>query len=388
MKLYKGDDLSRLTHVKAKDVLAFVEDLNAVPIRELRDQKLVVAVGTGGTISMKTDTKGILQPDLDFGEIIGRADNGLKEKFLIKGFDAFKIPSPQMDYSHARDLAIIMSYLWNHAQIAFAGFLVLHGTDTMTYSAAAISLMMGQGLQFSIVYTGSQKPIQEPLSDAGDNIRNALYTLEALYDNNMAEVVITIGDFAVLATAAEKIDATQANAFGAPLHKYVTRFDRLEYPVKLASWLKPRRAQPFEPKVWDGLYGHTLVIKSHLGMNPEIIVAQLTDKQIKAVVLYSYATGSVNSQLIDTIMPIIKKRRICAFAISPVNAELKEAYAATRYMIDKGVTPLYMTLSAALAKIELSLRLFPKSTKEAAKFMVENYVGEIPNENSRYIAEK
>ena len=46
----------------------------------------------------------------------------------------------------------------------------------MAYSAATLSLMMGQGLPFSVVYTGAQKPIQEPMNDAGVNVRNALFS--------------------------------------------------------------------------------------------------------------------------------------------------------------------------------------------------------------------
>jgi L-asparaginase/Glu-tRNA(Gln) amidotransferase subunit D len=258
----------------------------------------------------------------------------------------------------------------------------------MTYSSAALSLMMGQGLQFSIVYTGSQKPIQEPLNDAADNVRNALYTLESLYDCNMAEVVVVIGDHAVLATAAEKIDGTQANAFGAPLHKYVARFDRLEYPVKIAQWLKPRRTQVFDPKIWDGNYSHTLVIKSYLGLNPAVVEEQARHKDIKAIILYSYGGNTADEAVIDIIMPIAKKRRLNVYVVSPVGAELKATYPSVHHMLSVGITPLYMTLSAALAKIELAIRLFPKSSKEAAKFMAENYVGEVPSESSRYIAEK
>ena len=387
-KLHDATDLSKLSHVSAKDLQDFVAALNDIRLNDVGSRKVVVAIGTGGTIAMRITDDGQWVPDLNFDGVMDHASPLLKEHFLIKGFDAFSIDSSQMNYSHTRDLAICLSYIWQNIDIHIAGFLVLHGTDTMTYSSAAVSLMMGQGLPFSVCFTGAQKPIQEPINDAATNLRNALYTLEALYENNMAEVVVVMGDMAVLGTSSEKIDDSQANAFEAPLHKYVARFNRLDYPIKLAGWLKPKRSEIFAPRIWDGDYSHTLVVKSHLGLCPDTIARQVTDEQIKAVILYSYGGNTVYEPIFEAIMPIAKKKNMPVFVVSPVNAELRATYVSAHKMIEQGVVPLYMTLSAALAKIEIALCLHSKDMKALANFMQESYVGEVPSTESRYIAEK
>jgi hypothetical protein len=70
--------------------------------------------------------------------------------------------------------------------------------------------------------------------------------------------------------------------------------------------------------------------------------------------------------------------------VSPVNAEYKVAYASGKDMMNRGVTPLYMTLPAALPKIEIALRMHAGDVAAMARFMTTNYVGEIPSERSRF----
>ena len=388
MNLYPADNLEHLEHVSAESVRSFLKEIRAVTAQELGTRKLVIAIGTGGTISMKITGDGKWVPDLNFEEILRFGGEGLSGDFLVKGFDAFHIDSSQMNYTHIRDMAIIMSWVYKNLKCDFAGFLVLHGTDTMTYSASAISIMMGQGLPFSVVFTGAQKPIQEPLNDAATNLKNALYTLEALHDNDMAEVIVVMGDMAVLGTSSEKVDDSQANAFDAPLHKYVARYNRLDYPVRLAPWLKTKRGLPFEPRIWSGEYAHTLLVRSHLGLSPDIVKRQVEDGDIRADILYSYGGYTVYNPIVDAIMPAARKKKIPVFVVSPVNAELNATYESVHNMIEQGVVPLYMTLSAALAKIEIAIRLHPDNPREQEAFMKDDYVGEVPKENSRYIAKR
>ncbi len=378
-------DLSNLTHVDQNILKEFVDKLNKLPYSPESDKQTVVALGTGGTIAMKKDKSGMLVPDLNFKRIMQFATPHLQDSFSIFDLDIFSIDSSQMNYTHIKDLAICISYIWKNIRCPIIGFMVLHGTDTMTYSSAAISLMMGQGLPFSIVYTGAQKPIEQPLSDAGTNLQNALYTLESLYKNDIAEVVVVMGDVAILGTSSEKIDDAQVNAFDAPLHKYIARFNRLDYPVKLASWLQPQRKLDFNPIVWNTRFSQTLLVKSYLGLCPEMIARQVSDEQVKAVILYSYGGNTIYEEIINQITPIAEEKKLNIFVVSPVNVQIKANYASTYHMIENRVMPLYMTLSAALAKIEIAIRLFPNDVNKVSEFMMENYVGEIPNDCSRYI---
>jgi len=383
--LSPADDLSHLTLIDASAVRAFVQSVNDILDSDIADRGLVLALGTGGTISMHSQEDGVRVPSLDFDKILEYTEPQLREKFWIEGFDVFQIDSSQMQYKHIRDLAIVVTYIWRNVTKPLYGFLILHGTDTMSYSAAAMSLMLGQGLPFSIVYTGAQKPIQDAMSDAGTNVRNSLYTLESLYKNNCAEVIIAMGDRAFLATSSDKIEDQKANAFDAPLHKFVSRFNYLEYPVPIADFIKSKRKDvAFRPSIWPGDYSHTLVIKSSLGLRPDTVQAQVNDPHIKAVILYSYGAGAVDEDIVDAIIPRAAEKKIPVFVVSPVNSAPKVLYASTRDLIKKGGVPLYMTLSAALAKIEIALIDFDGDPDKMADFMTHDYVGEIPDEKSQF----
>ncbi len=380
-------DLSALELIPPDAVKAWVAALNATTETELADRKLVAAIGTGGTISMKIED-GIRIPDLDFTGIFDRVDGRLKDRFLVKSLDAFRIDSADMTYQHVRELAIAMAYVWQHVTVPFLGFLVVHGTDTLQYTSSATSLIMGPGLPFSVVYTAAQKPIQEPMNDAIMNIRHAFYTLEALHANFMAEVVVVMGQYAMLGSSAVKVDDTAMNAFDAPLHKYVTTFQRMAYPPTLASYLRPARQVPFRPTIWHGNYGHTLTIRSTLGLNPRQVGQQLADPDVHAVLWFAYGAGTVDKDVGDAMLPIARERGVPIFIASPVNTDYKVDYASGLELVRQGIVPLYMTLPSALAKIEIALRLFPQDLPALADFMTRNYVGEVPTAESRFVPVK
>jgi L-asparaginase len=377
------DDLSKLRLVNARAVRDLADSINQIDARDVQDRKLVVTLGTGGTLAMTTKD-GIRIPHLDFKNLFGLSDPHLQECFEIRGLQMFNVDSSQMDYRHTREMAIVMTYLWRNIKGSFMGFLITHGTDTMSYTAAAVSLMMGQGLPFSIVFTGAQRPIEDPISDAPNNIRSALYTLEALYAQDMAEVLIVMGDRAVLATSAEKVDDTRATAFDAPRHRYVSTFQALSYPVKLAGWLNPRRKVKFEPTIWQGDYSHTLVLKSSLGLDPHMALQQVELPEVQAVILYSYGAGTFYEPVIDAILPAAHRRNMPVFVVNSVHSDYRIEYLSSFKAVQMGATPLDMTLSSALAKIEIALRMFKDDVEGVARFMAENYVGEIPTPLSRF----
>ena len=376
-------DLSNLQKINPKSVIDFVARLNAWTPEKLEGRQLVVAIGTGGTISMRVEN-GISVPDLDFNKVLRHTNSDLSTHFQIESLDAFCIDSAQMNYSHTREIAIVMAYVHKHITVSFIGFFVTHGTDTMAYSASALSLMMGSGLPFSVVYTGAQKPIQEPMNDAGVNVRNALFTLEALHNNKMAEIVIVMAERAMLATSAMKVDDTLVHAFDAPLHKYISKFSAMEYPIRLAPWLNTRRKEAFNPEIWKTNYSRTLVVHSSLGLDPNRVDRQLDDPDIRAVLLFSYGAGTADNDIINTIYEKATARNLPMFVVSPVNARFKVVYESAKDMVKKGIVPLNMTLPASLAKIEVAIEKFGEDTNAIGKFMQENYVGEVPEEEALF----
>ncbi len=377
-------DLLRI--VDKKTVCDFTSSLKEKSLNT--EKKIIIVIGTGGTISMRTNEKNLRIPELSAEKIFHHIDPNIQNKFQTLFFDLFHIDSSQISYDHIHDLVLIMEHLYTLCQDYFIGFVVLHGTDTMSYTSSAVSLMMGPGLPFSVIFTGAQKPIQEPMSDGANNLRNSIYTLEALYQRNFAEVVICMGDVALLATSSEKVDDEKSNAFAAPLIHNIARFDTLDYPIKLAPWLKERRPITFSPFLWSSHYSRTLVVKSYTGLNPDIIKKQVESPDIQALILYSYGAGTVDHNIIYKVIPYMKENNKPVFVVSPVNSEPKMNYPSGKDMIDIGVIPLFMTLPSALAKIEIALDQLGADIDKISSFMTTNYVGEIPSPDNRYLSHK
>lgn len=374
-------DVTHLHHIKSDHVQSAISQIQNA-ISDNPDKKAVLCIGTGGTLSMSENSEGIRKPDLDAKELLKHVNAQVTDKFQIISLDAFHLDSAQMDYSHVQDLAIAMCAVWNAvaaSQKSFAGFLVLHGTDTISYAGATMSLMMGQGLPFSICYTAAQKPIHMPLSDAPGNMQKALLTLDALHSQDMAEVVSVMGEVALLSSSAIKVADNHKNALHSPLHEPIAKFDALEYPIRLAPWLNPRRSQmAFQPTIWQEKHFHTALIRSHLGLNANMISRQIADDHVQAVLLYSYGAGTLHEGLMHKAVEAANAKQCPIFVLSPIDAPYKVIYESAQSAVNAGIIPIYMTLPAALAKIEIALRFYSGDINAMADFMTGNYVGEIP----------
>ncbi len=129
----------------------------------------VMIIYTGGTFGMVHDAQGVLLP-FDFSLILEHLPT-LRNLFLEITIISFEKPidSSNIEPAHWQ---MIGSVIKEHYDVQ-DGFVVLHGTDTMAYTASALSYML-QNLSKPVVFTGAQLPITEPRSDARENLITAL----------------------------------------------------------------------------------------------------------------------------------------------------------------------------------------------------------------------
>ena len=128
-------------------------------------RKRLLFVHTGGTLGMVPEGgPGALAPS-SYAENLLPYVRGLGERVDIVGEVFSNIDSTDMDPSHWEGLARLISDRMDD----FDGFLVLHGTDTMAYTASALSFML-QNLPKPVVLTGSQRPVAELRTDARTNL--------------------------------------------------------------------------------------------------------------------------------------------------------------------------------------------------------------------------
>ena len=165
--------------------------------------KRILLIATGGTIASMEEGDG-LSPALTGSELAACVPEieGLCKLTVVQPMNIDSTNMRPADWLHIRD--VIMDAYDDHD-----GFLILHGTDTMSYTAAALSYLIQQSPK-PIVLTGSQRPMMSPFTDAKLNLYQSL--LWAV-DDRARDVAIVFGGLVIAGTRARKQRTMSANAF-------------------------------------------------------------------------------------------------------------------------------------------------------------------------------
>ncbi|MFR2945316.1 MAG: asparaginase, partial [Lachnospiraceae bacterium] len=172
--------------------------------------KKILLIATGGTIASTTGKHG-LSPTVSAEELIEYVPE-IRKCCEADYIQPYNIDSTNVTPAHWLTLAEAIRE--NYA--AYDGFVVCHGTDTMAYTAAALSYLI-QNSKKPIVLTGSQKPIDKEDTDARINLRDAFSYAAS---EKSAQVTIVFHGKAIAGTRAKKIRTKSFNAF-----------DSVDFPV-------------------------------------------------------------------------------------------------------------------------------------------------------------
>src|SRR5687767_2917086 len=186
----------------------------------------ILIIYTGGTFGMSYDKDGVLTP-FSFEYILDQLPT-LKNLALDITAVSFETPidSSNINPEHWQ---LISSVIYDQYE-DHDGFVVLHGTDTMAYTASALSFML-DGLRKPVVFTGAQLPISEPRSDARENLITAL-DIASARDNDdpiIPEVCIYFDYELLRGNRSKKVESMQFDAFDSgnypPLAKVGVKID-------------------------------------------------------------------------------------------------------------------------------------------------------------------
>jgi L-asparaginase len=171
----------------------------------------IIILHTGGTIGMAQTAEG-LAPDAGFAGRLRAALAGVLTGALAGVAVEVRALARTIDSSEAspedwRALAVALQDIWGQAD----GFVVLHGTDTMAYSAAALSFML-RGADRPVVLTGAQYPMVQPGSDGLGNVLTALQCAAA----GVPGVFIAFDGRLLRGTRATKVSTRSVAAFDCP----------------------------------------------------------------------------------------------------------------------------------------------------------------------------
>lgn len=237
---------------------------------------------TGGTIGMKTNpATGSLAP-FNFAEIEYEVPE--LKKFGVR-IDVFTF-DPVIDSSNVRpeQWAELAQVIRDHYS-RYDGFVVLHGTDTMAYTASAISFML-ENLAKPVIFTGSQIPIGVLRTDGRENLVSAI---EIAASAIVREVCIYFQNALLRANRTIKYNAEHFDAFRSP-----------NFPPLAEAGITIKYNMPFigAPSPLGELILHTrletqvAVVRVFPGLQPSVFKAMLGIEGVRGIVLETYGSGN------------------------------------------------------------------------------------------------
>lgn len=253
----------------------------------------ILLIYTGGTIGMKQDPEDQVLRPFDFSQILEEVPE--LRKFAVR-IDSYTF-NPLIDSSDVEPaLWVDLSRLIRDRYDEYDGFVILHGTDTMAYSASALSFML-DSLTKPVIFTGSQLPIGMPRTDGKENLVSAVEIAaahDALGHAMVPEVSIFFDDKLMRGNRCTKYSAEDFNAFSSPdcpplaeagiNIRYNHRIIR--YP---SSWEAPLRVQ-------TRLDTRVSILKVHPGITPQVVRNILCGPETRAVIIETYGSGNALSK--------------------------------------------------------------------------------------------
>ena len=272
----------------------------------------ILLIYTGGTIGMVKDFETGALKAFDFNELLSR----IPELHLLDcqietiSFDV-PIDSSNMNISNWQKMAKIIEE--NYSK--FDGFVVLHGSDTMSYSASALSFML-EDLAKPVIFTGSQLPIGDLRTDAKENLITAIQ-VASLQENKkpvIQEVCLYFEYKLYRGNRTTKISAEHFNAFTSPNFPELAESGVHLKVNKNILW---RKAGNKKLKVHKTFDNNVIIIKLFPGINAEVFAALLNIKNLKGIVLETYGSGNAPSEewFLNEVEKAIKKN-ICVINVT------------------------------------------------------------------------
>ena len=258
--------------------------------------KHILLIATGGTIASAEDGNG-LSPALT-GEELARSVPEIEGLCELDIVQPMNIDSTNMRPADWLRIAEVIRENYD----AHDGFVLLHGTDTMSYTAAALSYLI-QDSPKPIVLTGSQQPMGNPFTDAKINLYQSL--VYAVSDRSR-DVSIVFGGYAIAGTRARKQRTMSFNAFNSinyPVLAYL-RQDKIICSGSAAVSAGPAECDCAgdgaaraadgaldEPRFYTELNSRVCALKLTPGLTPDIF--RLLKPDYDAVILETFGMGGV-----------------------------------------------------------------------------------------------
>lgn len=260
----------------------------------------------------------------------------------------------------------------------YDGFVILHGTDTMAYSAAAMSFML-ENLQKPVVFTGSQLPIGTLRTDGKENLITAIEIASA-YENNkpiVPEVSICFQNQLFRGNRTRKYNAEYFDAFESPNYPKLAEIGiSINYNKKAITYSDYAKPVRFHKKINNNI----AVLKMFPGISKKVLKSIVEIDGLKGIVLETYGAGNAPTQdWFYELLKIAKDKKILILNVTQCNAgSVKQGlYETSQIFVDLNIiSGRDITTEAAVVKM---MFLFAQNfnIEQIEFYLKQNIAGEI-----------
>ena len=327
------------------------------------EKKKILLLTTGGTIASVPGGEG-LEP-MRSG-VMERELEQLRTYYDITVQDVMCLDSSNISPEEWQQIARVVF----EQRLSYDGVVVSHGTDTMAYTASAVTFML-QNIDRPVVFTGSQLPLADMLSDGPDNLRTAF----AMAAAGEPGVFLAFDRKVMLGCRAVKVRASGFSAFESVNARYAGRVSNLGLVLDREVLPKAKG----EPKLLTGMSKNVFLLKLTPGLNPAIF-DMLAAMGYRGIVVEAFGLGGINvlnkglraihRAVEDGISVVVTTQ--CLYDSSDL-----QVYQVGNKLLEMGVIQgRDMTSEAAMTKLMWAIGQGMEQ-REIAELFAENLAGEI-----------
>ena len=326
-------------------------------------KKKILLIHTGGTIGMiKDKDSGVLKPDSFYNSIL-KIIPELSDIADIITEIPFVVDSSDLNSEHWGQIADLIGKYVETVD----GVVITHGTDTLTYTASALSFML-QNLPIPVILTGAQKPMSELRTDAKSNLINAI----ELATCGVNEVSIFFDDKLMRGNRAIKKHINHFDAFDSPNYPLLGKVG-IDIEIYEKNILKSNGIFHVLNK-----FDHSIaVFKTFPGCSTEYFKP---DEDIRAILLITYGAGNIplkNNDLLEKVCKWIEDGKIVALLSETKAGKVDTSlYESGNKLLKAGVIHSKdMTFEAVVTKLMFLLGQY-KDVKSIKKYFKKSLAGE------------